>query len=196
MICTMPEPNRPSFEGAFEAFNRRMMQLLTYATTVAPSVKDDPALLPELADSLVVLAVARLEGFFMTLVSIGTQHREQVVRRHFYYKRKFKEALTCDRPTLIKLARSRVSFEGKRLDNLFRLLFDCSVWPSDEVRDGVHDLVLLRNLIVHREGSDWSQDGVVPADTLLSSDGPMSSRSVAMGSSRFIRSTITVRLSL
>ena len=65
----------------------------------------------------------------------------------------------------MRLVRRRVSFKdgGKRLDNLFRLLFECSVWPSEEVRDLVLGLALLRNLIVHNSGQDWSQDGVVPA---------------------------------
>src|SRR5688572_13023220 len=60
------------------------------------------------------------------------------------------------------MVRRRVSFEegGKRLDNLFKLVFVCSVWPSDAHRELVLDLVLLRNLIVHSNGQDWSQDGV------------------------------------
>jgi hypothetical protein len=141
-----------------------MVQLLEYATTVAPLVAQDPKLLPELADSVVVLVVARIDGFFSDMVSLGTRHRERVVRKHFH-KKGHEGARSCDLPTLVKLVRSRISFEngGKRLDNLFRLIFRCSVWPSNEVRDVVLDLALLRNLIVHNSGQDWSQDGVMPA---------------------------------
>jgi len=137
--------------------------LLEYATTAAPLVAHDPKLLPELADSVVVLVVARLDGFFNDIVSLGTRHRERAVRKHLH-KHGHVPARSCDLPTLVKLVRGRVSFEsgGKRLDNLFRLIFRCSVWPSNEVRDVVLDLALLRNLIVHNGGQDWSQDGVIP----------------------------------
>ena len=141
-----------------------MVQLLEYASVVAPSVKEHTHLLPELADSVVVLVVSRLDGFFNDLVSLGTRHREFAVRKHFE-KHGHTQARACDLPTLVKIVRRRVSFEdgGKRLDKLFRLIFRCSVWPSDEVRDVVLDLVLLRNLIVHNSGQDWSHDGVVSA---------------------------------
>lgn len=160
----MPDPNRPSLESAFHTIQNRMVRLLNYATVVAPSVVDKPDLLPELADSVVVLVVSRLDAFFISLVSLGTRHRERTIRKHFC-KHGHEQARNCDLPTLVKLVRRRVSFEdaGKRLDNLFRLIFQCSVWPSDDVRDVVLDLVLLRNLIVHSDGSDWSQDGVVAA---------------------------------
>ena len=49
-----------------------MVQLLEYATVAAPLVAQDPKLLPELADSVVVLVVARLDGFFQDMVSLGT----------------------------------------------------------------------------------------------------------------------------
>jgi hypothetical protein len=141
-----------------------MTKLLEYATLVAPLVAEDPKLLPELADSVVVLVVARVDGFFQDMVSLGTRHREGAVRKHFH-KHGNAQARSCDLPTLIKLVRNRVSFEsgGKRLDSVFRLIFRCSVWPSDEVREVVLDLALLRNLIVHNSGQDWSQDGVTPA---------------------------------
>jgi hypothetical protein len=160
----MPDLNRPSLDSAFHSIQRRMVQLLEYATVAAPLVAQDPKLLPELADSVVVLVVARVDGFFQDMVSLGTRHRERAVRKHFH-KHGNERAHSYDLPTLIKLVRSRVSFEGggKRLDNLFRVIFQCSVWPSDEVRDVVLDLVLLRNLIVHNSGQDWSQDGVMPA---------------------------------
>jgi len=139
-----------------------MVQLLEYGTVAAPVVAQDPKLLPELADSIVVLVVARVDGFFQDMVSLGTRHRERAVRRHFH-KQGNERTRSCDLPTLIRLVRSRVSFEsgGRRLDNLFRLIFRCSVWPSDQVRDVVLDLALLRNLIVHNSGQDWSQDGVM-----------------------------------
>jgi hypothetical protein len=65
-------------------------------------------------------------------------------------------------PTLVRLVRRRVSFEndGRRLENLFRLVFQCEPWPSPDTRELILDLVRLRNWLVHGAGQDWSQDGV------------------------------------
>jgi hypothetical protein len=163
--AAMVDLNRPSLQSAFQTVQRRMVALLEYASAVTPAIKDDIRHLPELADSVIVLAVSRLESFFVDVVSLGTRHRENMLRRHFA-KHGQKSALYCDLPTLVKMVRRRVSFEdgGRRLDNLFRLMFGCSVWPTDSVRDLVLDLVLLRNFIVHSSGQDWSHEGVVPAD--------------------------------
>jgi hypothetical protein len=152
------------YDGAFHTFAERMERLLDYANAVAPSVNKNERLISELVDSLVVLAVTRLQAFFTSLVSLGTPRREREIRKHFR-KHGHEKALTCDMPTLVKLVRNRVSFEdgGKRLDNVFRLVLECSVWPSDEVRDVVLELALLRNLIIHGGGQDWSQDGVAVA---------------------------------
>jgi hypothetical protein len=139
-----------------------MTRLLEFATAAAPAVGERVDLLPELADGVVVLAVARLEAFLIELVSLGTRHREDTVRRQFA-KQGDSHARNCDLRGLVKLVRRRVSFKdaGRRLDNVFQLIFQCSAWPSDDVRDAVLDLVLLRNLIVHSDGHDWSQDAVV-----------------------------------
>lgn len=161
----MPDLNRPSLESAFHTVTSRMVSLLEYATVAASAIKDEPKLLPEHADSVIVLAVSRLDWFFQDVVSLGTRHRELVLRRDFA-KHGHKSAMAWDLPTLVKMVRRRVSFEdgGTRLDNVFRLMFRCSVWPTDEVRDVVLDLVLLRNFIVHSSGQDWSHNGSVPAD--------------------------------
>jgi hypothetical protein len=161
----MNDLNRPSLASAFQSIQHRMVSLIEYASAAAAVLKDDGQLLPELADSVVVLTVSRLDSFFIHIVSLGTRHREQMLRKHFA-KHGHPSAMTCDLPTLVKMVRRRVSFEdgGRRLDNLFKLIFNCSVWPSDQARDVVLDLVLLRNFIVHGSGHDWSHDGVVSAD--------------------------------
>lgn len=71
---------RPSLKSAFQTIQRRMVQLLEYASVVVPSIREYPHLTPELADSVVVLVVARLEAFFNDLVSLGTRHREDTLR--------------------------------------------------------------------------------------------------------------------
>ena len=75
----MSDLNRASLESAFHSIQQRMVRLVEYATTAAPAVAQDPRLLPELADSVVVLVVARLDGFFNDLVSLGTRYQERTV---------------------------------------------------------------------------------------------------------------------
>jgi hypothetical protein len=57
--------NRPSLQSAFQTIQKRMIALLEYANAVAPAIKDDVTLLPELCDSVVVLTVSRLDWFFI-----------------------------------------------------------------------------------------------------------------------------------
>jgi hypothetical protein len=161
----MSDLNGPSLESAFHTIKRRMAALLEYANVALSAIKDEPTLLAEHADSVIVLAVSRLDWFFQDVVSLGVRHRDHVLRRHFA-KHGHKNAMGCDLPTLVKMLRRRVSIKdgGSRLDSIFRLMFRCSVWPTDEIRDTVLDLVLLRNFIVHGSGQDWSHDGSMPAD--------------------------------
>jgi hypothetical protein len=158
----MPDLNKPSLDSAFHTLTKRMVRLLEHANAVTPIVRQKSDLAPELADALIL--VVRLEAFFNAVVSLGTRHREQTVRRELV-KRGLKHARNCSLPELVKLIRSKISFEnnGAKLDELFQLMFGCSVWPSNDVRDVVLDLVLLRNMIVHNSGEDFSQDGVAMA---------------------------------
>jgi hypothetical protein len=160
----MADLNRPPLTTAFRTVQRRMTALLEFANAATSVVQGNIELIDELSDSVIVLAVSRLEAFFIDVVSLGTRHREAVLRRHFA-KHGHASARTCDLPALVTLVRRRFTFEhdGKRLDNLFQLIFRCSVWPTDDARARVLDLVLLRHFIVHSNGQDWSQDGAVVA---------------------------------
>src|SRR4029078_8337183 len=71
----------PNLASAFRTFEHRMTRLLDYANAVAPSVKEQPDLVSELGDSVVVLAVTRLDAFYVSLVSLGTQPREREIRK-------------------------------------------------------------------------------------------------------------------
>lgn len=161
----MDDLNRPSLQGAFDDTLKKMIALLEYATVAAPSLSSDVRVLEVLSDSVVVLAVARLEGFFVHVVSLGARHKEPTLRAHFI-EHNHPEASSCNLPALIKLARRRVKFDkgAKRLANLFQLMFKCDLWPSGEVRDTVLDLVLLRNMLVHNDGADVSHEGEITAD--------------------------------
>jgi hypothetical protein len=163
-MATLSEPDRASLRGSFRTVQQRITHLLDYALSVIPTIREHPKYTPELAESLVLLLAVRLEAFFVQVVSLGTRHREQAVRRHFA-KNGLMEARTSTLPALVTMVRRRVSFEkkGKRLDGLFRLIFRRSVWASPEVRDVILDLVLLRNFIVHGDGADWSQQDAVLA---------------------------------
>ncbi len=161
----MEDLDRHSLERTFREIQERLFRLLNYATSVIASVQNNPEFLPEFAESVIVLGVSRIEAFFISDVSLGTKHRQRTVRRHLR-KHGHEVALSCDVPTLVKLIRRGVSFQhgAKRLDNLFRLIFGCSVWPNDDVRETVLEFVRLRNFLVHSSGADWSQDGAHPPD--------------------------------
>src|SRR3972149_6435310 len=98
----MPDLNRPPLDSAFHSIQRRMVQLLEYATTAAPLVAHDPKLLPELADSVVVLVVAPPRGVFHGLVRPGPAARGACCKepppQHGHVP-----ARSCDLPTLVKL---------------------------------------------------------------------------------------------
>jgi hypothetical protein len=87
-----------------------MVALLEHASAARPAIGDEIRLLPELSASVVVLAVARLDSFFNDVVSLGTRHREQTLRKYFA-KHGQKSAQSCDLPALVKMVRRRVSFE-------------------------------------------------------------------------------------
>lgn len=161
----MHELNRPSLQSAFDTAAKNMVALLEYATAAAPALSSDVRLLEELSDSVVVLAAARIDSVFVHVVSLGARHKESTLRTHFV-AHGHPEASSCNLPTLVKLVRRRVSFEkgARRLSNVFRLMFNCELWPSDAVRDTVLDLVLLRNMLVHNDGTDVDHDGEITAD--------------------------------
>jgi hypothetical protein len=153
-----------SLQNTFHTVQRQTVQLIDFARLVVPIVKDNPKYAQELSDSLVVLVVVRLEAFYSALLSHGARHREGAVRRHLA-KNGHPDAKACIFPHLVRLVRTQVSFkkEGAKLDRLCRVMFGQPLWVSDEARDVILDLILLRNLIVHNAGGDWSQDDVMEA---------------------------------
>jgi len=158
-------PHEPSLEIAFDGFLGQLHHLVDYGNAVAPVVHGNPKMVAELRDAMIVLLVARLDWFYQSLLSLAVRHREADIRALLVNDRK-PEAASCSMPALVRLIRRKVKFkdDARVLDNTCRRIFGCSVWPNDQVRDVVLDLVHLRNMIVHVDGHDWSQDGVHQAD--------------------------------
>ena len=69
---TAPVATTSPLEQAFRTFEDAMVRVFDYANTVTPSLTENPRLLSELADSVIVLVVTRLDAFFVSLVSLGT----------------------------------------------------------------------------------------------------------------------------
>jgi hypothetical protein len=65
-----------------------------------------------------------------------------------------RQAIACDTGTISRFARRRVSFadRGKRLEQVFDLLFGISPWLNGEAEVLIRDLVGARNVIVHAGG--------------------------------------------
>lgn len=163
-MSRISELDLASLRNTFQTVQRQTVQLLQFARLVVPIVQENPKYAQELSDSLVVLVVVRLEAFYTNLLSHGARHREGAVRKHLV-KNGYPDAKACILPQLVRLVRSQVSFkkEGAKIDRLCRLMFQQPLWVSADVRDVILDLVLLRNLVVHNAGGEWSQDEVIEA---------------------------------
>lgn len=149
----------PTLESPFFFYQRRLSGAAAYIEAVTPYVVQNPASLRVLVDGSIVLAIAYLEDFLGSILGLASHHRQAALRRFFGKHGSTDErarAATCDLPALIGMARRRLSFkkQGAPIERIFSVLFGCSPWPSDGVRDVVLDLVLIRHMIVHAGGAE------------------------------------------
>jgi hypothetical protein len=105
----------------------------------------------------VVLTVAIFEEFLKSVLSFSCHKREAALRGHFAALGNPAEratAATCDRPTLVRMVRRRVSFrqDAQQLRRVFDVAFGFSPWPSPDAATLILDLVRLRQVIVHEGG--------------------------------------------
>jgi hypothetical protein len=143
-------------------FATRLGELTGYRSAVGPVILNQPQpVVRVFVDGCLVLTVARLENLMHSIVGVAARHRERALREHLTQNgsRQAREhAKTCDLRGLVRLAkREHLSFlkdGGVRLDRLFGVLFGCSVWANAEVHDALHDLVVIRNMIVHDGGAE------------------------------------------
>jgi hypothetical protein len=144
-------------EGPFRSFEQRLGAMKDYMYAMMPGVRQQPAALSVFVHSCVVLTTAQYGEFLRALVGTAAGHREEALRRHVVKtappERRL-EVKHLDRVSLVREAKNRLSFKngGRRIAALFQATFGCVPWPSDEVRDLLSDLVVIRNMIVH-EGS-------------------------------------------
>jgi len=74
-----------------------------------------------------------------------------------------KRVKSYDLRELVRRAKSTLSLskgEGASVSKMLDALFGCSAWPSDAVRDGILDLVTVRNMIVHQGDAEVGDSGV------------------------------------
>ena len=146
-------------EPCFGVYEDKLGRMASYLDIVAPTVLGRPASVPIFVESTVVLTAAYLEDFLTSLIGSATRERERSVRDYFSHSNNDHDrrlAESCDIPTLAALAKRRVSFKnaGAMLDAVFRVLFDCSPWPTAETREVVLDLVRVRQVILHQGSAD------------------------------------------
>jgi len=144
----------PPMTTALDGYNSRLREMAEYNTAVLPYIAERRAGLRVLVEASIVLSVAYLDDFLKALVGTAAPHREKALRRYLTKNgsdEAKRQARTCDLLTLVKIAKSRLSFQkgGASIDGIFRAEFGFSPWPSEEVRDVILDLSLVRNMIIH-----------------------------------------------
>jgi hypothetical protein len=143
----------------FSIYEMRLGSVTAYVRAVTPIIAVESASLGIFLEGSLLLIVADLEHFLKGLVGSAARNKESALRRHLA-KNADEAAQTRIRRSdifaLVQLAKSRVSFERNAapLDGIFRAMFDCVVWPSEEVRKVLLDLYLVRNMIAHTGGAD------------------------------------------
>jgi hypothetical protein len=149
----------------FSVYELRLGEVAEYTAAVKPYLVEKPAALRVFIDGSIVLAVTYLEDFLRSLVGSAARQREAALRKYLTENGKDTdkaEARTCDLIALVRMAKNRLSFrrDGASINGIFGAMFGCSPWPSDDVRDIILDLVLVRVVIVHSGSADVGIGGV------------------------------------
>jgi hypothetical protein len=150
-------------EAAFSVYLAKFPQMTSYTSAVTPHLLKEPDAVPFFIDSSVVLMMAWHEEFLKSIFAYGIRHREAAAREYFAahgHDSERPRAGTCDLRELIGMGRRRVTFKGRGAvaEKLFLHLFEFGLWPSDDVRDRVADVSIIRQLIVHHGGASLGDD--------------------------------------
>lgn len=154
-------------ESAFSVYLEKFPRMTDYTAAVTPHLSDAPAGIPLFIDSTVVLMMAWHEEFLKSIVANGILRKQNEARAYFAANGDPDErgrASGCSLAELLQMGRRRVTFKkrGAAAERVFFYLFGFSLWPSDQVRDQIVDLNVLRQLVVHHGGtvlgdSYWDQ---------------------------------------
>ena len=160
-------PNVSNLQGPFVVYDMRLDEVAQYVGDVQPYIVKNPKALRVLIHGTIVLSVGYLEDFLRSLVGSAARDREAALRTYMTErttdaaeKRRVK---SYDLRELVRRAKSTLSLskgEGTSVSKMFDALFGCSAWPSDAVRDGILDLVTVRNMIVHQGEAEVGDRGV------------------------------------
>ena len=150
------------FETAFHLYDSHFGALDDYLGAILPILMGKPQVLPMFVESTVVLIQAWHEDFLKSIVSTAAREKEADTREYFR-KHGRKDALSCDLPRLLKMARGRIKFDdrGEAIADIFARLLGFAPWPDEEVRNMFVDFNFLRQFIVHHS------DGVLGDDYFL-----------------------------
>ncbi len=155
--------NRLVFESSFTRYSDRIVETNAFAAAAVPFLTENPKALRVFAEGLVVLAVADYSDFLRHLVAMGVHKHEDRARAYLV---RLSGAHGSDisksgRPELTQALWARLSFknDARRIEALFDALFECSPWPSEEVKETILDFVLVRNFIIHSGSVDVAIPG-------------------------------------
>jgi hypothetical protein len=154
-------PSATRLEGCSRRYAHQTERLAEFLIVAQASIAGTPnpnrVAAEVLIDAVVVLAVSYLEEYLNCLVGVATLLQEKTVRDFLrtsgspHEKQVINSGKSVD---LVALARRRVSFaeRGKKLEQIFELLFNFSPWPDPDAGRLIRDLVRVRNIVVHAGG--------------------------------------------
>ena len=109
----MTEPTT-TCDLAFGHYLRKIAQMVSYTTAIAPNLLSEPTALPLFVESSVVLMMAWHESFLGSMLAQGTRQKEPDTRDYFSKHGKDSErpiAHECSLRDLISMAKRRVTFK-------------------------------------------------------------------------------------
>ena len=153
-------PSQTRLDGCSRRYAHQIERLGEFLAVAQPSILTaTSSRVPAevLLDAVVVLTVSYLDAYLNCLVGLGTAHQEPVVREYLKRYGSPQErnlADSCNLGQLMHFARTRISFanKGRKLEQIFDLLFGFSPWPDNNAGSLIRDLVRVRNIIVHAGG--------------------------------------------
>jgi hypothetical protein len=143
-------------ETHVEMLGSDLTHFTDYLQLVTPSIAGRSYATRLFAESSVVLLMAWHEGLLGSLATTAAHEREGVLRAYLGQTdaRRRVHIEQSSRAELIEIARRRLDFGegGARISRFVAQVWGFDPWPSENVKRDLHDLNLLRQLIVHRGG--------------------------------------------
>jgi hypothetical protein len=166
----MAQPQRTKCDGELDYYAHKheatveyLAAVLDYCRTIGPAVAEKRGAIEVFIQSLVTLLVARHEWFLGMILAAGVRENPDRWQSYLVVQAKPEDrdrVRAYDLRTLIQQAKRTTSLKkrGASFERAFRQIFGFSPWPSEEARQVILDLNLLRQLFVHHNAATLGDD--------------------------------------